>query len=75
MYICVMMLLLFRFIDSEHNFMDRYSQDHLVSSVRNVSIRTYTCMMFVHVLEVENVLGTDLNHTYMHAFIGNIHNT
>ena len=41
---CVMVLLLFSYVESEHNFMDRDSQDDLVSSVRNVSIHTCDVM-------------------------------
>ena len=44
-YMCVMVLLLFSAIESEHNFMDGDSQDDLlvqVSLVRNVC--TYICM-------------------------------
>ena len=60
-----MMLLLFSYMESEHNFMDPYSQDDLISSARNVSIHMY----YVHMLGVENVLRTGSNYTYMHTFI------
>ena len=42
MYMCVMVLLLFSYIESEHNFMGRDSQDDLLSSdsVRNA---IYVC--------------------------------
>ena len=52
-YICVMVLLPFSAIESEHNFMDGDSQDDLlvqVSLIRNVC--TYICM-YIHILEME----------------------
>ena len=52
-YMCVMVLLLFSAIESEHNFMDGDSQDDLlvqVSLVRNVC----TCIrIYIHILEME----------------------
>ena len=47
MYVCVMMLLLFSYMESEHNFMDPYSQDDLISSARNVSIHMYNVCTYV----------------------------
>ena len=52
-YMCVMVLLPFSAIESEHNFMDGDSQDDLleqVSLIRNAC--TYTCM-YIHILEIE----------------------
>ena len=46
MYTCVMMLLLFSYMESEHNFMGPYSQDDLVS-VRNISIHTHVWCMYL----------------------------
>ena len=62
MYVCVMMLLLFSYMESEHNFMARYSQDDLISSARNVSIYTALHMHGICTyFKGENVL------TYIHC--------
>ena len=50
---CVMVLLPFSAIESEHNFMDGDSRDDLlvqVSLIRNAC--TYICM-YIHILEME----------------------
>ena len=52
-YMCVMVLLPFSAIESEHNFMDGDSRDDLlvqVSLIRNAC--TYICM-YIHILEME----------------------
>ena len=52
-YMCVMVLLLFSAIESEHNFMDGDSQDDLlvqVSLVRNVCTYIH---IYIHILEME----------------------
>ena len=38
---CVMVLLLFSYVESEHTFMAPDSQDDLLSPVRNASIQVY----------------------------------
>ena len=58
---CVMVLLLFSYVESEHNFMDRDSQDDLVSSVRSVSI--HTCDVYAYMGSLAKLAEKTLKYT------------